>query len=85
MKLSKRDRKVLFEVVGWLGAILIILAYILLVLKVTNVDALLFHVLNLIGAVCLITISLFKRTHQTAIVNAVMAIVAIIAIINIFV
>lgn len=85
MKLSIKDKKYLFEVVGWLGASLVVGSYALVSFKVLTVDDLTFHLMNLVGACCLMAISLFKRTHQTAIVNFVLAIIAIIAIINIFI
>ncbi len=85
IKIDKKNRKLLFEIVGWLGATLVIGSYALVSFKVLSVDDLSFHIMNLIGACRLLTISLFKRTHQTALVNLVLAIVAVIAIINIFI
>lgn len=83
--MSKKDRKIFFEVIGWLGASLVVGSYALVTFKVLTVDDFAFHLMNLLGACCLIAISLFKRTHQTAIVNFVLAIIAIIAIVNIFI
>ncbi len=84
-KLSKKDNKLLHEIVGWIGAALVVGSYALVSFKILTVDDLMFHLLNFIGACCLLTISLFKRTHQTAIVNFVLAIIAVVAIVNLFI
>lgn len=83
--MNKKSKKLLYEIVGWVGAALVVGSYALVSFKVLTVDDLAFHAMNFIGACCLLTISLFKRTHQTAIVNFVLAIIAIAAIVNIFI
>ena len=78
-------RKIFAEAAGWYGAVAILVAYALISFKVIPGDGLLFQLLNLTGALGILTVSLYKKVPQSVILNIFWGIIAIIAIIRIFI
>jgi len=76
-------RKSFEEILGWYGAVAIILAYVLVSFSIISPQSILFQILNGTGAVGIVIISLHKKAYQPAILNILWALVALIAIINI--
>lgn len=76
-------KRILAEIAGWYGAIAILAAYALVSFGVIADDSLVFQLLNLTGALGVITISVYKRVAQSVALNVVWGTVAVIAIINI--
>lgn len=72
----------LIEVVGWIGAILIVLAYFLVTNKKISPASHKFHLLNLIGAIGVIVNSYFHRAIPGMVLNIVWSAVAIYGIIR---
>lgn len=79
------DKKaVVAEAAGWYGAAAILLAYCLASFGVISAQSIGFQVLNLTGALGIITISVHKRVAQSVALNIVWLLVAIVALIGIF-
>lgn len=78
-----RINKNLAEIAGWYGAIAIVSAYALVSFSVVKPDGLLFQLLNLTGALGIITISAAKNVTQSVVLNLFWAAIALIALINI--
>ena len=69
------------EIAGWYGMVAIVLAYILVSFKVVPPDGVVYQLLNLTGAIGIITISVVKGVKQSAILNIFWALIAAIALI----
>ena len=74
------NRKVA-EIAGWYGTIAIVLAYILVSFKAVPANGVVYQLLNLTGALGIITISVVKRVRQPAILNIFWALIAAVALI----
>ncbi len=72
----------LFELIGWVGAILFILSYYLLSKGIWKQNQAKYHLLNLIGAICLVINAIHFRDTANILVNAVWAAIALMAIYN---
>ena len=68
------------EWIGWYGAAAILLAYALNSFQVIDSGSLPYQILNLSGAIGIITISLAKGAKQPAVLNIVWAFIALVAI-----
>lgn len=77
------NKKLLAEVAGWYGALAILTAYALVSFNVLESDGLVFQLLNLTGALGVLTISIYKKVGQTVALNVFWALVALIAVISI--
>ena len=73
-------RKLFAEVAGWYGAVAILVAYALVSFKIIPGDGLLFQLLNLTGAIGILTISIYKKVKQSIVLNIFWGAVAIVAI-----
>jgi len=51
------------EVIGWIGALLYIIAYFLISIKKLQADQVIFQLLNILGGVCLIVNSLHQSDY----------------------
>ncbi|MBD8490129.1 hypothetical protein IFO69_15340 [Echinicola sp. CAU 1574] len=70
----------IFEVIGWLGAILFTVSYFLLVRGVLRQEGALYHVLNFGGAVCLMVNAIHFKDNANLAVNGVWAAIALMAL-----
>lgn len=78
---KKMAPKQLFaESAGWYGAVAILVAYALVSFKIIPGDGLAFQLLNLTGALGILTISLYKKVKQSIVLNIFWGAVAIVAI-----
>lgn len=71
-----------FEVIGWIGAILFILSYYLLSRGILKQDQIKYHAFNLSGAICLIVNAIHFRDTANILANGVWAAIALMAIYN---
>jgi len=76
------NRRQLEEIVGWYGTVAILLAYALVSFKIIASNGYIYQLLNLTGAVGIVTISLIKKVRQPAVLNMAWAAIAFIAIIK---
>lgn len=67
----------LIDIIGWLGAFLIILAYYLVSSKKTKGDSHSYQLLNLIGSIFLVINTYIKGAIPSAALNVVWALIAI--------
>lgn len=72
----------IFEFIGWIGAILFIVSYYLLSKGILDQKEVKYHVLNLLGAICLVINAIHFRDVANILVNSVWAVIAVMAIYN---
>ena len=72
------------EILGWVGSVLILLAYGLNSYQKIRSDSIWFYLMNLFGGVCLIVYAIYKDASANAFINIVWVIVALIAIVRLF-
>jgi hypothetical protein len=78
--MSEKDLNLLIEIIGWIGSIEILLAYGLNSYQKIKSDSLLFSLLNLTGASCLIIYSVYKDAFANIFINFVWVVIAMIAL-----
>lgn len=71
------------EIIGWVGAAAVLIAYGLNSTGKMKADSVVFQVLNLVGAVFLIVRTWFDQSWPSMIINIVWTIIAIIGLIRI--
>lgn len=71
------------ETVGWFGAVFVLAAYVLASFGGLNVHTVGYQVLNLLGALCILTIATAKHVRQSMVVNAFWALMAVFALVQI--
>ncbi len=84
LNVSMKKGKIRDEIIGWIGAFLIIAAYIALSFNFIDSNGLWYQGANVLGAFGMIYISFKKRNYQPGMINIIWAIVALIAIYKIF-
>lgn len=72
------------ETIGWLGAISVLVAYMLGAFGFIDADGFWYTFLNLVGAVGIMTIAIYKRVVQSVVLNAIWIIIAVIALVNLW-
>ncbi|TSC84848.1 MAG: Uncharacterized protein G01um101413_232 [Parcubacteria group bacterium Gr01-1014_13] len=76
--------KILNEIIGWLAALAILLAYFLISFEVIEAAGLTYQLLNVAGACGIAYISLLKRAYQSVFLNIVWLIIAMVVIVKLF-
>ena len=76
------NKKNLAEIVGWYGMTAILAAYILVSSKTIPANGYAYQLLNLTGAIGILTISLAKKVKQSVALNVIWAFVALAAIVS---
>ena len=71
------------EAYGWIGSIMILVAYALLSFGVINSEAIIYHLLFLVGSSGLAVITYRHRAYQSFVVNVFFTTLALIAIIRV--
>jgi hypothetical protein len=74
----------LFEIIGWIGSLAILLAYALNSYQKLRSDSLAFLVLNLTGGLLLMVYTFYKDALANTFLNFVWVIVAIVALIKMY-
>lgn len=70
----------LFKIIGWIGAIAYILAYLLLSLKKISSEQVFYHTLNALGGICLVINSFFFEDSPNFVVNIIWMLIALYSI-----
>lgn len=73
----------LFDVLGWTGAFLLLLAYALVSFKKLEADAAAYQWLNITASVLLLVNTIFYGAYPSSFVNAAWAVIALVAILTI--
>lgn len=76
-------KETFINILGWYGALAIIVAYVLVSFSFIQANSLLFQILNGTGAIGIVIISLYKKAYQPAVLNIVWTLIALVAIISI--
>lgn len=66
---------------GWLGVIIYLIAYLLLVVKKLQSERPLYHILNILGAIGLLLNAWLLRDYPNLAINIIWAMIAVYAII----
>ena len=74
--------KLLIDIVGWSGSLMVVAAYGLNSYQKIKSDSLIFYLLNLIGGVFLIIYSVYYTAYANTFINVVWVIIAIPALYN---
>ena len=61
--------QILVDVLGWIGAVLFLIAYALVSLKKVEGDALLFQGINIVAGIFLITNTVYWKAYPSAALN----------------
>jgi hypothetical protein len=70
------------ELIGWLGFILIISAYLFVTIELVAVSSIGYHLLNLVGALCLVANAKHNRARPLFWLNIVWCGVAIVGLLQ---
>lgn len=74
--------KILIDIIGWIGSVMVIAAYGLNSYQKIKSDSLVFLLLNMVGGVFLIIYSVYYTAYANTFINVVWVIIAIPAIIQ---
>ena len=70
----------MFVIIGWIGAFLFIIAYLLLSLGKLKADGIIYHLMNVLGAICLIINALALEDEPGFFVNFIWMLIGLFAI-----
>jgi hypothetical protein len=74
--------KLIVDLVGWIGAGTLLLAYAMVSFKRLRADSGRYQLLNAFGSCCLIVNTTYYRAYPSAFVNVIWILIAILASIN---
>jgi hypothetical protein len=74
--------KLTVDLVGWIGAGALLLAYAMVSFKKLRADSARYQLLNALGSCCLIVNTTYYRAYPSAFVNVIWILIAILASIN---
>jgi hypothetical protein len=80
--LAHMSSKKIYEMIGWIGVVIILASYSLLSLGIIDGQSYIFHALILVGSLCILVISLIKKTYQPVVLNGVFAFLSVIALVR---
>lgn len=72
-----------FQVIGWIGMVLILAAYFLVSFEILTVHNIWFQLMNIIGSIGLVLIASARRDWQPMVLNIVWILIGIVAILRI--
>jgi hypothetical protein len=70
----------LIEVGGWIGAVMVILAYSLVSFQVIDASNWVYSLLNIVGGIGLIAVSIVKKAYQPVLINIFWICIAVLAL-----
>lgn len=70
----------IIDIIGWLGAVLVLYAYFMVSTKKLEGDSLHFQAANISGALCLIVNTYYHHAYPSAMVNVIWIGIALFAI-----
>ena len=76
------DNSVLIDVIGWIGAVAILVAYALVSTRKLEGTSTPYQLLNLVGGACLIANTIYYKAYPSTFVNLVWAGIAIYTIVR---
>ena len=78
-------RKLVIEVIGWVGAMFSLSAFGLNSLNVISSQSVLYLVLNIVGCFFLIVYAFFKKAHASWVLNTIWLLITVVALVKVFV
>lgn len=72
----------LIDIIGWIGSVMVVLAYSLNMFGKMASDSMAYYWLNIVGSICLILNTLFHHAIPSAVVNVIWVCIAGVAIIR---
>jgi hypothetical protein len=72
-----------FEIIGWIGFILIVSAYLFVTLKFLDVSSTRYHLMNLAGALCMVANARHNKAKPLFWLNVVWSLIAVIGLVQI--
>ena len=72
-----------FQIIGWIGMVLIMVAYFLISFDIVTVHNIWFQLLNIVGSFGLVLVAFGRRGWQPMVLNIIWILIAIIAMIRI--
>ena len=70
----------IIDIIGWIGSVLVVMAYGLNMYKKLDSDSLAYYSMNIAGSACLILNTIYHHAIPSTVVNVVWIIIAIIAL-----
>lgn len=70
----------LIEIIGWIGSVMVVLAYALNMYKKMASDSIAYYLLNIVGSCCLIVNTIYHHAIPSAIVNVIWVFIAVFAL-----
>ncbi|MDR1196908.1 MAG: hypothetical protein LBL08_01355 [Candidatus Nomurabacteria bacterium] len=71
------------DIIGWIGAFMLVLAYLLISFGVLGSETVWYQILNILGAGGLLFLGIVRHAIPSAFTNIVWVVIGIVAIINI--
>jgi len=68
------------DIFGWIGAVLVVIAYALSSFSMLQPSSIIYQLMNLVGATGILIVSVKNRNYQTVLTNAVWLTIALIGI-----
>lgn len=73
------------ELIGWYGAVAIVLAYALVSFSILQPTSFIYQILNGTGAIGIVIVSFSKKAYQPGVLNVIWAVIALVAIAKILI
>ncbi|HEX9509395.1 MAG TPA: hypothetical protein VF939_02855 [Puia sp.] len=70
----------MIDVIGWIGSVMVIVAYALNMYKRLASDSREYYLLNIVGSACLILNTIYHHAIPSAVVNIVWILIALMAL-----
>ena len=74
------SNQIWFDAIGWVGAILLLVAYAMISSKKLEADSTAYQLLNIIGSLFLVANTIFYRAYPSSFVNVIWAGIAVFSI-----
>ncbi|MBS1664807.1 MAG: hypothetical protein JST68_27420 [Bacteroidetes bacterium] len=73
---------ILIDSIGWIGSIMVVLAYALNMYGKMASDSVVYYVLNIAGSACLIVNTIYHHAIPSAVVNVIWVVIALVALVR---
>lgn len=72
-----------FQVIGWIGMVLILTAYFLVSFEILSVENIWYQLMNIVGSIGLVLVAYNRKDYQPMTLNIIWILIAIVAILRI--
>jgi len=73
---------IIIDSIGWIGSVMVVLAYALNIAKKMASDSLTYYLLNILGSACLIVNTYYHHAIPSAVVNVIWVLIALAALLK---